>query len=72
MYGWIGEVCDWFEDLDEWEQVENEQQQDQIHYFWIKASLDKGKTKAMNVSNKEIERVDKIKYLGVTLDQRLT
>ena len=27
-----------FEDMDEWEQAENEQQQDQIHYFWMKTS----------------------------------
>ena len=39
--------------------------------FGSKPQLDKCKTKILNVNNTEIERADKIKYLGVTLDQRL-
>ena len=39
--------------------------------FGSKPQLDKCKTKALNVNNTEIEHADKIKYLGVTLDQRL-
>ena len=39
--------------------------------FGSKPQLDKCKTKTLNVDNTEIELVDKIKYLGVTLDQNL-
>ena len=39
--------------------------------FGSKPQLDKCKAKTLNVNNTEIERADKIKYLCVTLDQRL-
>ena len=39
--------------------------------FGSKPQLDKCKTKTLNVNDTEIECADKIKYLGVTLDQKL-
>ena len=40
--------------------------------FGSKLQLDKCKTKTLNVDNTEIELADKIKYLGVLLDQKLS
>ena len=39
--------------------------------FGSKPQLDKCKTKTLNVNDTEIEHADKIKYLGVILDQKL-
>ena len=39
--------------------------------FRSKPQLDKCKTKTLNVDNTKIELTDKIKYLGVSLDQKL-
>ena len=39
--------------------------------FGSKLQLNKCKTKTLNVDNTEIELADKIKYLGVLLDQKL-
>ena len=39
--------------------------------FGSKPQLDKCKTKTLNVNDTEIEHADKIKYLGVLLDQKL-
>ena len=39
--------------------------------FGSKPQLDKCKTKTLNVNNTEIKLADKIKYLGVLLDQKL-
>ena len=39
--------------------------------FGWKPQLDKCKTKTLNVNDTEIEHADKIKYLGVILDQKL-
>ena len=39
--------------------------------FGSKPQLDKSKTKTLNVNDTEMEHADKIKYLGVLLDQKL-
>ena len=39
--------------------------------FRLKPQLEKCKTKALNVDSTEIELADRIKYLGVILDQNL-
>ena len=39
--------------------------------FGSKPQLDNCKTKTLNVDHTEIEHADKIKYLGVLLDQKL-
>ena len=39
--------------------------------FRLKPQLEKCKTKTLNVDNTEIELADRIKYLGVILDQNL-
>ena len=43
----------------------------EVILFGSKLQWDKCKTKTLNVNNTEIELADKIKYLGVLLDQKL-
>ena len=64
-------MCCQTESLDEQNRLKMNNDKTEFILFGLKPQLEKCKTKTLNVDNTEIELADRIKYLGVILDQNL-